>query len=159
METEARARGLASWARGRALGDSVSGHGVAAAKVPSAYTRMAARSVNSDAHCASAQRAFLIATHLLDIELTSSQQTRKHFLIATFSDLSWHRQSCLCSSVLICCVRKLVKSAERRTGKIVYATKTGLPSSFPQAGEPRQSALEFASASFPTSRLTSFRFR
>jgi hypothetical protein len=32
--------------------------------------------------------AFLIATQILDIELTRSQQTRKHFLIATNFDLS-----------------------------------------------------------------------
>jgi hypothetical protein len=134
METEAEARG---WARGHALGDSVSGRRVAAAQVPSAYTRMTARSVNAGAHCASARRAiligsapiknrriplkplamffsnrpkraylrarfahawrttnhqshfsthaFLIATQLLKIELTGSQQKRKYFLIATFS--------------------------------------------------------------------------
>ena len=45
METGARARGLAGWARGRALGDGVSGRSVAAAKVPGAYMRMTARSV------------------------------------------------------------------------------------------------------------------
>ena len=60
METEARARGLAGWARGRALGNSVSGRGVAAVRVPSAYTRIAPRSVNAGAHRASAQRAILI---------------------------------------------------------------------------------------------------
>jgi hypothetical protein len=48
METEVRARGLASWARGRT---------VVAAQVPSAYTRMTARSMNPGAH-----RAFLIAS-------------------------------------------------------------------------------------------------
>jgi hypothetical protein len=57
METAARARGWAGWARGRALGDSVSGRRVAAAKVPGAYTRMPARNLN-----AGAQRAFLIAS-------------------------------------------------------------------------------------------------
>jgi hypothetical protein len=62
METDARARGLAGWARGRALGDIVSGRRVAAAKVPSAYTRLTARSVNSGAHCASAQCAILIGS-------------------------------------------------------------------------------------------------
>jgi hypothetical protein len=44
METEARARGLAGCARGRALGDSVSGRRVAASNVPTAYTRMTPRS-------------------------------------------------------------------------------------------------------------------
>jgi hypothetical protein len=44
METEARARGLAGWARGRALGDGVPGCWAAAAKVPGAYTRMTAHS-------------------------------------------------------------------------------------------------------------------
>ena len=44
MESGARARGFASWARGRALGDGVSGRWVAAAKVPSAYTRTLANS-------------------------------------------------------------------------------------------------------------------
>jgi len=39
METGARARGLAGWARGRALGDGVCGRRVAAAKVPRALTR------------------------------------------------------------------------------------------------------------------------
>jgi len=39
---EARARGLAGWARGRALGNGVPGCWVTAAKVPSAYTRMTA---------------------------------------------------------------------------------------------------------------------
>jgi hypothetical protein len=57
MQTEARARGLASCARGRALGDSVSVRPVAAAQVPSACTRMTARSMNAGAH-----GAFLIAS-------------------------------------------------------------------------------------------------
>jgi hypothetical protein len=90
MQTEARASSLAGWARRRALGDRVPGRRVAAAKVPSAYTRMTARSVNAGAHRASAQRAFLIATQLLEIKLTSSQQTRKHFLIATKFDCLAH---------------------------------------------------------------------
>ena len=81
METEARARGLAGWARGSALGDSVSGRRVAAAKVPGAHTQMTARALD-----AGAQRALLIATRLLDIELTRSQQTRRLFLITTFFD-------------------------------------------------------------------------
>jgi hypothetical protein len=138
METRARARGLAGWARGRALGDGVRGRWVAAAKVPGAYTRMTTHSVSVGAQCASARcailigssairnpriplkphamffsnrskraclrarfaqvsrttnrqshfttRAFLIATRPeLEIELTRSQQTRNHFLIATFS--------------------------------------------------------------------------
>ncbi len=131
METGAQARGSAGWARGRALGDGVSGRRVAAAKVPGAYTRITAHSVNVGAQCAiligstairnpriplkshamffsnrskiaclrarfahvsratnrrshHTTRAFLIATQLLEIELTSSQQTRKLFLIATF---------------------------------------------------------------------------
>jgi hypothetical protein len=56
METVARARGLAGWARGRALGDSVCGRRVAAAKVPGAYTQLTPRSVIAGAH-----RAILIA--------------------------------------------------------------------------------------------------
>ena len=88
METGARARGLAGWARERALGDGVCGRRVAAAKVPSACTRMAAHSVNVGAQCASARRAILIASQLLEIELTCSQQTRKLFLIASFSAIS-----------------------------------------------------------------------
>jgi hypothetical protein len=44
VETGARARGLAGWARERALGDGVSGRWVAAAKVLGAYTRMTAQS-------------------------------------------------------------------------------------------------------------------
>ena len=62
METEARAKGLAGWARVRALGDSVSARKVAAAKLPSAYTRMTARSVNAGAHRANPQRAILIGS-------------------------------------------------------------------------------------------------
>ena len=62
MGTVARARGLAGWARGRALGDSVSGRRVAAAKVPGAYTQLTPRSVIAGAHRASAQRAILIAS-------------------------------------------------------------------------------------------------
>jgi hypothetical protein len=137
METGARTRGLAGWARERALGDRVSRCGFAAAKVPGTYTRMTAHSVSVGAQRASARRAiligptairnpriplkphamffsnrskiaclragfaqvsrttnrqshlttraFLIATQLLEIELTSSQQKRKLFLIATFS--------------------------------------------------------------------------
>ena len=57
METQVRARGLAGWTRGRALADSVSGRTVAAAHVPSACTRMTARSMNPGAH-----PAFLIAS-------------------------------------------------------------------------------------------------
>jgi hypothetical protein len=128
---------VAGSARGRALGDGVSGCSVAAAKVPGAYARITAHSVNVGAQRASARcailigstairnlriplkrremffsnrskiaclrapfahvsrttnlrsrcttRAFLIATQLLEIELTRSQQTRKLFLIATFS--------------------------------------------------------------------------
>src|SRR5580704_9077981 len=60
METEARARDVAGCARGRALGDGVCRRSVAAAKLPSAYTRIAPRSVNAGANCASAQRAILI---------------------------------------------------------------------------------------------------
>jgi hypothetical protein len=138
MKTGARARGLAGWARGGALGDGVSGCWAAAAKVPGAHTRMTVHSVNVGAQCASARcailigstairnlriplkphdmffsnrskiaclrarfahvsrtsnhqspcttRAFLIASRqLLEIELTNSQQTRKLFLIASFS--------------------------------------------------------------------------
>jgi len=44
METGARARGLAGWARGCALGDGVPGRWVAAARVPGAHTRMTAGS-------------------------------------------------------------------------------------------------------------------
>ena len=62
METEARVRGLAGWARGRALGDSVSRRSVAAAKVPGAYTRIAPRSMNPGAHGAATQHPILIAS-------------------------------------------------------------------------------------------------
>src|SRR5271156_2019677 len=95
METVARARGLAGWARRRALGDSVSAREVGAAKVPSAYTQMTPRSVNASPHHASAQRAFLIAhafliasRQILKNPVTHSQQKRKHFLIASFSAVS-----------------------------------------------------------------------
>src|SRR5271168_579459 len=96
METAARARGLAGWRRGCALGDSVSGRRIAAAKAPSGYARMTSRSgrvprlwdrplrMPAKMMRSGAQRAILIATQLLDIELTSSQQTRKHFLMCTF---------------------------------------------------------------------------
>ena len=100
METAARARGLAAESdgrtRGRALGDSVTGRRLAAAKVPSGYARMAARSgrvprlrdrplrVAATMMRSGAPRAILIATQLLDIKLTGSQQTRKHFLMCTF---------------------------------------------------------------------------
>jgi len=57
METQARTKGLAGCARRRALGESVCRRTVAAAKLPSAYTRMTARSMNPGAH-----RAFLIAS-------------------------------------------------------------------------------------------------
>src|ERR1700685_2866935 len=60
METGARTRGLAGWARGRALGDRVSGRWFAAAKVPGAYTRITAHSVSVGAPCASARCAILI---------------------------------------------------------------------------------------------------
>src|SRR5271154_4982857 len=95
METVARARGLAGWAHRRALGNTVAARKVGAAKVPSAYTRKTSRSVNATAHRAYAQRAFLIAhafliasRQILKIRLTHSQQTRKHFLIASFSAVS-----------------------------------------------------------------------
>jgi hypothetical protein len=85
METEAWSRGLAGWVRERALGDGVSGCRIAAAKVPGAYTRMTAHSVSAIAQRSSARCAFLISSRqLLEIELTSSQQTRKLFLISSF---------------------------------------------------------------------------
>jgi hypothetical protein len=62
METGARARGLAGWARGRALGDGVSGCWAAAAKAPGAHTRMTAHSVSLGAPCASARCAILIGS-------------------------------------------------------------------------------------------------
>jgi hypothetical protein len=34
---------------------------------------------------------FLIATQILEIEPTGSQQTRRHFVISTFSGISWPR--------------------------------------------------------------------
>src|ERR1700692_366448 len=101
MEIGARARGLAGWARGRAPGDSISGRWLVAATEPGAYTRMTARSgrvprlrnrplrmpakmMRSGARC-----AMLIGSRqLLEIELTRSQQTRKLFLIASFSAIS-----------------------------------------------------------------------
>src|SRR5271155_716703 len=67
MKTGARARGLVGRARGRALG-----HGVAETRT------------NHQSHFTTP--AFLIASRqLLEILLTHSQQTRKHFLIASFS--------------------------------------------------------------------------
>jgi hypothetical protein len=62
METGALARSLAGWARGRALGDGVSGRWVAAAKVPGAYMRMRAQSVSVGAPSPSAQCAILIGS-------------------------------------------------------------------------------------------------
>jgi len=47
METGARERGSAGWARERPLGDGVSGRRIAAAKVPGAHTRMTAHSVSA----------------------------------------------------------------------------------------------------------------
>jgi hypothetical protein len=89
METGARARGLAGWARGRALGDGVFGGWVAAANVPSAYTQMTHVSRTTNHQSLLTNHAFLIATRPeLEIELTHSQQTRKLFLIATFSAIS-----------------------------------------------------------------------
>jgi len=88
METGTRARGLAGCARGYAPGDGVCGRRVATAKVSSAYTRMTTHSVNVGAQCASVRCAFLIASQLLEIELTRSQKTRKLFLIASFSAIS-----------------------------------------------------------------------
>jgi hypothetical protein len=49
-------------ARGRALGDGVSGRWVAAAKVPGAHTQMTAHSVSASAQCASARCAILIGS-------------------------------------------------------------------------------------------------
>jgi len=57
MGTGARARGLACWSRGRVLARSVSARQVAAAKVPSAYTGMTARSVSVAAQSATARCA------------------------------------------------------------------------------------------------------
>src|ERR1700730_2813997 len=100
METGARARALAGWARGRALGDGIPGRWVAAASVPSACTRMTehsgrvpqprdpslrmpAKLMRGDARC-----AILIGIRqLLKMELTGSQQTRKLSLTGAFSAL------------------------------------------------------------------------
>src|ERR1700733_2555956 len=79
METEARARGVADWARGRALGDSVSGRGVAAVRVPSAYTRIAPRSVNAGAHRASAQREILIGSAAIKNARNSPENNALNF--------------------------------------------------------------------------------
>jgi hypothetical protein len=62
-------------------------------KIASLRTRFAhvSRATNHQSHRTAC--AFLIATQLLEIELTSSQQTRKLFLIATFSAiLGWRRE-------------------------------------------------------------------
>ena len=100
METGARARGLAGWARERALGGGVPGRWAAAASVPTAYQRMTAHSrrvpqprdpslrmpakmMRGDARCAS----LIGSCQLLEIELTRSQQTRKLFMIGNFSVL------------------------------------------------------------------------
>ena len=101
METRTRARGLAGCARGRALGDGVSGCRVAPAKVPDACTRMTghsgrvprlpdrplripAKMMRGGARCA----CLIASRQLLEIRLTRSQQTRKLFLIASFSAVS-----------------------------------------------------------------------
>ena len=42
MKTEARARGLAGWTRGRALGDGVCGRSAASAEAPSVHTQSTA---------------------------------------------------------------------------------------------------------------------
>ena len=90
METGTPARGLAGRARERALGDGVSGCRVAAAKVPGAYTQMTAPlRMPAKMMRGGARRAILIASRqILEIRLNCSQQTRKHFLIATFSAVS-----------------------------------------------------------------------
>ena len=89
MESGARARGLvAGWARGPALGNGVCGRRVATAKESSAYTRTTTRSVNVGAQSASARCAILIASQVLEIELTRSQQMRKPLRITNFSGLS-----------------------------------------------------------------------
>ena len=95
METEARARGVAGWARGRALGDGVCGSWAAATEVPSAYTRMTAYlgripsrgrgtgpaptdACEDDAR----RRATRISNRycqILEFDLTRSQQTRNFF--------------------------------------------------------------------------------
>ena len=90
METGTRARGLAGRARERALGDGVSGCRVAAAKVPGAYTQMTAPlRMPAKMRRGGARRAILIASRqILEIRLNCSQQSRKYFLIATFSGVS-----------------------------------------------------------------------
>jgi len=99
METGARVRGSAGWVRGRALGDSVCGRKVAAAKVPGTHNRVTPRSgpvpqqqvpplrIPAKMMPGGARRAILIASQILKIELTRSQQMRKLFLIANFSAL------------------------------------------------------------------------
>ena len=97
METGARVRGLAGWTRGRVLGQCVCGHWVAAAKSPGAHTRMKARGgrvpqpqvpplrIPAKMMPGGARCATLIASQILKIELTRSRQTRKLFLITSFS--------------------------------------------------------------------------
>ena len=89
----------AGWARERALGDRVCGRWVAAVKVPGAYMRMTTRigrvpqprvpplRMPAKMMRGATRCAILIGSRqLLEIELTRSQQTRKHFPIATFFD-------------------------------------------------------------------------
>jgi hypothetical protein len=62
MQTGARARSLASWTRGRALGDGVRRRRIATAKVPDDYTRITAHSVSLGAQSARARCPILIGT-------------------------------------------------------------------------------------------------
>jgi hypothetical protein len=90
METGARARGLASWAREPALGDGVSGCWVAAAKVPGASTRMTARSVSMGTQCASARCAILFGSAAIQNPRIPLKPDAMFLLISSFSAvLGW----------------------------------------------------------------------
>ena len=99
METGARARGLAGWARAARWCPRVLGRGSQGAErlhandgaqrefgraiCERAHFEHVSRATNRGPHHTT--RAFLIATQLFEVELTSSQQTRELFRIATFS--------------------------------------------------------------------------
>jgi hypothetical protein len=66
-------------------------------------------------------RSFLIATQVLDIELTHSQQTRKHFLIATIPGVYAPTPHCNIATRAILTATKMHHGA----GKIAHATLRG----------------------------------
>jgi hypothetical protein len=90
METGARARGLAGWARRRALGEGVSGRWVAAAKVPGVYTGTTAHGASVGAQSASARCAILIGSAAIKIARNSPENNALNF-----SNRS--KRACLCA--------------------------------------------------------------